>query len=75
MIEEKSIKYQKGGKDLKLGDDVMYAIPLGVSSNGFALRIADGKVHAYICNDKGLPMKEASDGDDLGTVSYWVARI
>ena len=66
--------YQRGGKAISIqNEDTPIAIvPMGISSNGFPVRIADNKIFAYVVTEKGLPLKEASDGENIGDVGVFV---
>jgi len=66
--------YQRGGKTISIQNDdpPIVIVPMGVSSNGYPVRIADGKLYAYASTDKGLPLKEASDGENIGDVGVFI---
>lgn len=66
--------YQKGGKKIDDGiGEIAYAtIPQGISSNGYPVRVEGDILYAYVVGEKGEPLKEAPDGDDIGYVTAFV---
>jgi len=74
-IETVTVKsYQRGGKAVSVEGEPPNVgfVPMGVSSNGYPVRIVGGKLFAYTSTEKGLPLREASDGENIGDIGLFI---